>query len=67
MSIESPCIDVCRMNPDTGQCDGCRRTLEEIIAWSRAGDDEKRRILAAVAERERTAPQAPDAPAATRP
>ncbi len=64
MSIESPCIDVCRMNPDTGHCDGCWRTLEEIIAWSRADDKEKRRILAAVAERERTAAQ-PQATQAT--
>ncbi len=67
MSIESPCIDVCRMNPDTGQCDGCFRTLEEIIAWSRADEGEKRRILAAVAERERAAARVPAAPAGARP
>lgn len=49
--IASPCIDVCRMDPTTGWCQGCYRTLAEIAAWSSAGDLEKQRILAAVAGR----------------
>ena len=52
MSVESPCIDVCEMDPATGYCKGCTRTIEEITAWSRIGDDEKRAILARVAARE---------------
>ena len=51
MSVSSPCINVCRMCPDTGWCEGCQRTIAEIAAWSRASDDERRRILAAVAAR----------------
>lgn len=51
MSIPSPCINVCRMDAATGWCEGCRRSLDEIAGWSRASDDDKRRILAAVAER----------------
>ncbi len=47
--VASPCIDVCRMD---GQfCIGCYRRLDEIARWSKADDDEKRLILAAVAER----------------
>ena len=34
MSIESPCIKVCVMDPDTGLCRGCGRTLAEIEQWS---------------------------------
>ncbi len=49
--VESPCINVCRMDPQSGLCEGCLRTLEEIAGWSRASDPEKRAILARVATR----------------
>jgi predicted Fe-S protein YdhL (DUF1289 family) len=42
----SPCINVCRMNPDTGLCEGCLRTLDEIAAWASMGAREKRAVLA---------------------
>ncbi|HZR70215.1 MAG TPA: DUF1289 domain-containing protein [Burkholderiales bacterium] len=41
----SPCINVCRMNADTGLCEGCLRTLEEIAAWSAMTPEEKRAVL----------------------
>jgi predicted Fe-S protein YdhL (DUF1289 family) len=44
--VPSPCIDVCKMNPDTALCEGCLRTLEEIAAWSGMGRAEKRAVLA---------------------
>ena len=49
--IASPCINVCKMDEQTGLCSGCFRTIEEIAAW--AGIDDSRRlvILAAVARR----------------
>ena len=49
--VASPCINVCRMNPDTGLCEGCLRTLAEIAAWSGMGPDEKRAVLARLAAR----------------
>ena len=51
MSIASTCINVCRMTPDTGYCEGCLRTIPEITEWSRATDERKHAILAAVARR----------------
>lgn len=51
MSVTSPCINICRMDPDTGWCEGCQRSIAEITCWSRVSDDDKRLILAAVAER----------------
>lgn len=51
MGVTSPCINICRMSPDTGWCEGCQRSIDEIARWSGAGDRERRRILAAVAER----------------
>lgn len=51
MSIASPCVNVCRMNADNTLCVGCHRTLDEIAQWSRASDDAKAAILAAVEKR----------------
>jgi uncharacterized protein len=59
--VASPCIDVCKM--DAGLCAGCLRTIDEIARWSRIGDDEKRLILAAVAQRR--AERGPESNAAT--
>jgi len=51
----SPCVAVCVMDPATGFCRGCWRTIEEIAGWLSYGVDEKRRVLAAVAERRASA------------
>jgi len=42
--VASPCVDVCRLDAQ-GLCVGCRRTLEEIAEWSRAGEARRREIL----------------------
>ena len=47
--VASPCINVCKM--EDGFCAGCFRTLDEITRWANVGDDGKRLILAAVAQR----------------
>jgi uncharacterized protein len=33
-SIESPCAKVCTLEPVSGLCLGCGRTLQEIANWS---------------------------------
>ena len=48
MSVPSPCIDVCRMDANSGLCEGCLRTLDEIAAWSVLDDDARRAIVAAL-------------------
>ncbi len=35
VEIESPCIKVCVIQPETRLCTGCLRTIDEIGAWSR--------------------------------
>ncbi|MBI4756798.1 MAG: DUF1289 domain-containing protein [Betaproteobacteria bacterium] len=47
----SPCVKVCRINPDNGLCCGCLRTVDEISAWSGASAAQKRAILGRVARR----------------
>jgi predicted Fe-S protein YdhL (DUF1289 family) len=42
--LPSPCIGVCTMNPVTGLCDGCLRTIDEIARWGMASEDVKRAI-----------------------
>ncbi len=49
--VASPCTNVCRMHAESGLCEGCSRTLDEIAAWAGLNDTEKRRVLAAVALR----------------
>jgi predicted Fe-S protein YdhL (DUF1289 family) len=43
--IESPCTKVCQLDPAGRVCIGCRRTVEEIVAWTRYTDEERRRIM----------------------
>jgi predicted Fe-S protein YdhL (DUF1289 family) len=50
-TVASPCVNVCQMDSLSGLCRGCFRTLDEICAWSRAVDDVKLDILAAVDRR----------------
>lgn len=50
-SIPSPCIAVCRINADTGFCEGCFRTLDEIAGWGTMSDDRKRGVLDALSLR----------------
>jgi len=49
--VSSPCINVCKMDANSGLCIGCFRTLDEITAWSRSDDSARNEILAAVAQR----------------
>ena len=42
--VPSPCINVCRMNPATGLCEGCLRTINEIASWSSFDDAAKRAV-----------------------
>ena len=50
--VPSPCISLCKMSADTGLCEGCLRTIDEIIAWSGASDEFKRGVWAEIRRRE---------------
>jgi len=43
---ESPCINICQMDADTGWCAGCLRTLEEIGRWSSLDEVRRQEVLA---------------------
>jgi uncharacterized protein len=54
-AVPSPCISVCRMDADSGLCEGCFRTLDEIASWGTASDTERRRVWQQLVERARQA------------
>ena len=46
VQASTPCVQVCVLDPATGLCEGCGRTLDEIAAWSALSEAERRRIMA---------------------
>lgn len=49
--VPSPCVSVCRMHPDSGLCVGCLRSIDEIVAWGRLGEADKRRVWRDIEQR----------------
>jgi len=64
--VSSPCIRVCLIDPETGLCEGCGRTRDEIASWYRIPEEERRTIMAALPDRMREA-FAAESPFAPRP
>ena len=59
MSIETPCIAVCMIDPKTSLCFGCGRTLPEIARWHRMESAERLAVMATLAARMAEAGLAP--------
>ncbi len=49
--VPSPCISVCRMDERSRLCLGCFRTIDEIIAWGRQSDRERRVVWQQIVRR----------------
>ncbi|MCF8210857.1 MAG: DUF1289 domain-containing protein [Rhodoferax sp.] len=49
--IPSPCVSICRMDPASGWCEGCLRTIDEIARWSTLDDQQKGEIWQQLAQR----------------
>ena len=43
--IDSPCINICRIDKKSGFCIGCNRSLIEISNWSNLSEDKKKQII----------------------
>lgn len=50
-NVPSPCISICVLDASQSYCTGCGRTLREIAAWTDMSADEKRAVVASLAER----------------
>jgi predicted Fe-S protein YdhL (DUF1289 family) len=53
--VSTPCVRVCILDPETGLCEGCGRTRDEIARWFRLSEDERLQIMAELPERMRRA------------
>lgn len=43
--IESPCIKICVIHPESRLCTGCLRSIDEITQWSRMTPEDRRAIM----------------------
>ena len=50
--VPSPCVSLCQIDPGSGWCHGCLRTLDEIVAWGSADEASKRAVWALIRQRE---------------
>ena len=50
-AIETPCVKICVVDPETGFCIGCGRTRMEIGGWLGMSADERRSVMAELPER----------------
>lgn len=51
LPVSSPCIDICLMDPGTGLCTGCARSLDEIAGWGSLSEADRRAIMATLPAR----------------
>lgn len=49
--VQSPCVKICVIHPQSRLCTGCLRTIDEITVWSRLSNDERRAVLDALPAR----------------
>ena len=43
--VQSPCVEICQLDPVSGMCLGCFRTMDEIASWIELTDIEKQNVL----------------------
>lgn len=52
--IETPCVKICVVDPETGFCIGCGRTRDEIGLWLSLSAEQRRGIMDSLPERVQT-------------
>lgn len=41
----TPCVGICKLDPITRICEGCKRTAEEISNWSNYDTDKQLEVM----------------------
>jgi predicted Fe-S protein YdhL (DUF1289 family) len=44
-NFESPCINNCKLNEIANICEGCGRTIKEIMQWTLMTVEERKEIM----------------------
>lgn len=52
--MQTPCTKVCTIDPRSGLCIGCGRTLSEIARWSGMSEAERADVMASLPARRAT-------------
>ena len=47
----TPCIKICVVDPVSGLCIGCGRTIAEISLWPEMSEGERRAVMSGLSER----------------
>jgi hypothetical protein len=55
--VETPCIKICVVDPETGFCIGCGRTRHEIASWLGWSPERRREVMSGLPERVATLTQ----------
>ena len=50
--VQSPCVKICVIHPETGLCVGCNRTGDEIAAWPAMTPEARRALMAELPDRQ---------------
>ena len=50
--IDSPCVQVCVVHPETRLCIGCARSIDEIAGWSRMSSEARAAVMAELPQRQ---------------
>ena len=56
-AIVSPCVLVCQIHQESGQCFGCGRTIDEIMQWAKYSHAEREAIMEELPERMKELPR----------
>jgi uncharacterized protein len=51
MTVASPCIRICSIDPTTGHCVGCGRSRREIAGWNRMTEDQRELLVSTLETR----------------
>jgi uncharacterized protein len=49
--IDTPCVKLCVVDPESGFCIGCGRTRGEIAGWLAMSPAERREVMSGLGER----------------
>jgi predicted Fe-S protein YdhL (DUF1289 family) len=45
MNPSTPCVKLCKIDPASGFCSGCLRTIEEIAYWERMSEADRLAVM----------------------
>ncbi|MFM9828261.1 MAG: DUF1289 domain-containing protein [Sphingomonas sp.] len=51
VAVDSPCINLCSLDPQTGFCEGCGRTIAEISGWLSGTAEWRSAVMEALPQR----------------